>query len=731
MELPPTLHNKIIEFFLSLPNIQDTKMRRALLERAGLDSRLHDQIDVSGPPAELFPTLVTTLVRYGTLEDERQPLEALLETAKLYVGGQKGIYCDELIEEFRSVRSNRFSGQETAETAPTRRWIFSRPAAGQRVRYFIEIERKNGRYRGRIHQGNPQKCCTLPDLKLGPDDQVTLKGRPVVLKDLIRSQTHLATQHAQFWADEVGQYELGVYLYRQLFGRLRPAEIQPKTGEVDLRIITEDEHIAGLPWMLLAQQGVFLVKTAWSVTLAHRVALIDCEPPSAPKMLIIAPQPESTDANTHLNALEELLSAADPDFIRGNNLQVVTGWEMCRAALSAFEPEFVYVYGAGSEAAADLLSCLREMPPNAPLLVYLNCCGGTAEGFLRAGTLMAHLIPAVAISRTVGDVSAAQAQGLVFWENVLLQGRPPHQALAHLRSRSQVSELSVCEQRWLTPALYCHYDRWESQPLRPPGRLERDPHWRVKLDRVRQFSRVFFETYQMLMERKPRALGYLWYGGKEQGLELFHKRLNVELQEKLIKAILYEVRPDWPMDLADPHQSFHDMLAQAFGIRNLEQLGACIRKYSRSVSGRQTLVYIRHTPVTSKHTFHPENLKTYLEWFNIHFVPKLPEQSYALLGISYEVQNPSKFYDLLTRKERLNELELPDNMVFQLLDELERVHKQDLLDFLKTHRIQLPADVRDEMLEDILKKTKGVYEKVLDKMKDLERHAWRLRKKAE
>ncbi len=768
MKLPPTLHNKIVEFLSSLPNIHNTNMRQALIESAGFDLRLHEQLDVSGAPASFFPTLVPALIRYGRLEDGRHPLEALLEAAKNYVGGEKRIYCDRLIEEFRlhlpTPPNPSQEGNASPDTAQEGhwaektgdegrlRWIFSCREADKELRYFIEIEDHKGRFVGRIHQGDPQKCCRLPDMKLGPEDRISIKGRPVALKELMRAQIDPDRQRSQAWADERGQYEIGVYLYRQLFGALNPADIQPKNGEVDLRIITQDEHIARLPWMLLAHQGMFLNTTGWSLSLSDTYTPGDCELPPSPKMLIIAPQPTgspSSGADAHMEALEELLSSADAGFTRGSNLQVAADWEVCKESLSAFEPDVIYFYGFGSGThytpslifegknndpvaipVADLLSLLRNMTKGAALLVYINYCGGEAEGFLGAGKLMATLIPAVVTTRRIATVPAAQAQGLAFWENVLLEGMPPHKTIAHIRRRLSESGVSPGDTRWITPLLHGHYDRWKSYPPKPPNRLERDPHWRVKLDRVRQFSQVFFETYQMLMERRPRGLGYLWYGAKDQGLELFHNRLKVELQEKLIGAILYEVKPEWPTDMEDPDRSFRDMLKQAFGISTLEHLGGRIRTHTRSVSGRQTLVYIRHRPVASAYTFDPKYIRTYLQWFNINVVAKLPEQTYTLLGISYEVKNPAEFRKLLIEKERLNDPEL-SGMVFQLLDELERVYKKHLLDFLQTHNIQLPADLKDGILDEILHTTKGVYEKVLDELKELERRAWRRRKEAE
>lgn len=102
MKLPPVLHNQIVEFFTSIPPIHDCNQRQSLIYSAGLDQQLQDQIDFYGSPGQFFQMLVSTLMRYGTLEDGRNALEAVLETTKRYVGQDRQHYCDRLIQELRT-----------------------------------------------------------------------------------------------------------------------------------------------------------------------------------------------------------------------------------------------------------------------------------------------------------------------------------------------------------------------------------------------------------------------------------------------------------------------------------------------------------------------------------------------------------------------------------------------------------------------------------------------------
>ncbi|MCP4111645.1 MAG: TIR domain-containing protein [Desulfobacteraceae bacterium] len=658
--------------------------------------------------------------------------------------------------------SSKEQNHQTCSHAQTNNpWIFECSEKDQAVRYFLEIEKQDTTYNGRIHKGNTDKTWPLNDLKLGPEHTVEIKGQHIQLQSLIRKLADFDGQWLKNQFDDQGQYEFGLHLYSQIFGTLISKEIQPPNGETEIRIITDDDHIARIPWNLLANNSIFLSNSGWSVSLSHTTSLIDCELPPSPKILIIAPQPTKlnpTNAESHLEELEELLSSADSSHTRDNKLHITTTRDDFKEFLKNFQPDIIYFYGYGKGdtynpqlifadkknkqtdmPVSDLIHLLKTIPDNPPLLAYINCCQGNADGFNMAGVQLEKLVTAVVFNRTATDagthrealISAAQAQGAAFWKNILLKGMPPHKAVSQIRNQMPGKlDISPGNTRCITPVLHCHYSQWTSHLSKPPPRLERDPHWRLKLDRVNQFSQIFFQTHQMFKERKPRALSYLWYGEKDQGIELFHKRLTFELQENLNNVIMYEVNPEWPTDMYDPHQSFTDMIKQAFQITHFEHLAARIRTHTRSVAGRQTLVYVRHRPVTSSYIFHPKYIKTYLEWWNLYFLPRLPDQTHALLGISYEVTNPAKFRDLLIKKERLNETDLSET-VFYILDEMEKINRKDLFDFLKTHNIQLPPDLRDGILEKILQKTRGNYERVLDELKELERRAWRLRKEAE
>ncbi len=96
--LPHELYQEIVTFLTSLPNIHDHNALQALLYRASLDPQLHNHLQVTEPSGQFFDRLIPTLLRYGDLEDGRNPVKAILEAAKMAIGQKKQTYCETLIQ---------------------------------------------------------------------------------------------------------------------------------------------------------------------------------------------------------------------------------------------------------------------------------------------------------------------------------------------------------------------------------------------------------------------------------------------------------------------------------------------------------------------------------------------------------------------------------------------------------------------------------------------------------
>lgn len=614
---------------------------------------------------------------------------------------------------------------------------------------YLDIRLRGGVYEGILHEGKPAIGKNLPDLRLHPGDKLTLQGHSVTLEALADALVRYRQDELRRVFQERGQLDAGHYLYAQVFGDATPREwFGEDVSGIDLRIVSDDEHIARLPWVLLAHKNAFLAAEGWGISLARRHENPSVTLPRNPRMLVAAPVPADqppTKAAAHLEELEHRLSNFNPHLSWDEHLKRAESWEEFCRELKTFQPHIVYYYGhgKGDRRQSRLLFCdtpggrtlevplvdLRDLlaaqeARKRPLAVYLNCCQGDSGGLLGAGWQLGDIVPAVITNRTIAHIDPARAQGLAIWRSILLGGHPPHQAMAEIRSQLGALNLDFNDARWMTPVLHCHYHKWEAQRRKPVDPLKHDPHWHLKLDRVTQFGTVAFQTREMLRNEKPRSLAFVWYGEPEQGVEIFHKRLNVELQNDLELGSDYmEVRPDWPMELSDPDHAFADMLCAAFEVEKPDQIPRKIREHSHGASRRKTLVNVRHVPLYQQHRINPKTLKQYLHWWDRQFAPLLPRHAYALLTVSFVVPNPAKFCQEMTQAFNLFNLDL-QHTSYKLLDELERLNIEHLSEFLKTHNIKLPRNRRENILKEILASTGGNYELSLGELKQLVRYAW-------
>lgn len=608
---------------------------------------------------------------------------------------------------------------------------------------FIHIFEDGHQYAGRIHQGGERQSLSLSSLAL--DESVTpIPGKEWTLRELVEAIIRFKKEDLKAF-DERVQLDLGHYLYNQTLGRLpeKGRKQLREQKERSLRILTDNEWIAGLPWNLLASGGVFFSANNWSISLCQRIDNRSHELPPSPRMLIIAPEPPGlkrpTRSEEHLEELEDMLSSHDPRLSFGDNLKVAKAWEEFLQLTASFEPELIYYYGHGvgdrratrlvfetgprragvEKPILDVAQCLRclEKPPK---LAYINCCLGDAGGFLGAGMQLGDFIPAVITNRTVAEVPVARAQAMTLWKTILLQGIPPHKAVSNLYADMDLNLLSTKDCRWITPVLHAHYSRWTAEPPRQRNRISQDPHWHLKIDRVNQYNAVIAQTRLMLREQKPKSLVFVWYGQEGQGIETFHKRLLVELREELTSVHVHQVRPRWPEHIPENyHDAFSDILTEVFAVNTLEDIPVRLRSESH---GRPTLLYVRHEPVRSARLINPESLKWYVRWWDRNFAPLLEKKQFAILTVSFLVSNPPAFVEYV-ENEKIEEMQTR-NTVFWLLDEMEKIAKRDLLLFLQTHNIDLPEERRDEILRKILKKTGGHYEKTVEQLKNIWREAY-------
>ncbi|MGA9768600.1 MAG: hypothetical protein WBV94_06150 [Blastocatellia bacterium] len=622
------------------------------------------------------------------------------------------------------------------------------------MRLFVEIQKGEGGYTGSVHQGNPGAAEKLANLLLKPDDAVIINRQSYGLGVLVDKLIAFRPDEMDNLFNERGQLEIGQHLHAQTIGKLAPDKFRDSRNDrsatdkgIEIRIVTDDEHVARLPWSLLADRGVFLSTAGWSVALSRQSESRACELPPSPKILAIMPEPVSigsdippTNAKQHLDKLEEMLSAANSLHRVGDKLQVAQTWSEFEQKVDAFQPDIIYYYGHGvgditrthlvfadsskrreDRPMVDFATRLRNLGRNAPRLAYINCCMGEAGGFLGAGWQLGDFIPAVITNFSRANPDAAQAQGLALWRSILLEGNAPHIAIAEMRRESVRLNLSLRDVRWMTPVLHCNYDSWRFTPPPPLTDLERDLNRWLKLDRSSQISDVMYRASETLKNGSPKSLAYVWYGEQGQGVQMFHQRLKVEMQSNS-EIFVMEISPQWPQEFHDFHRSVTDMLTEAFSVKRLEEIADDIRARLQDAPGRHTLVYVCHEPIVAGMNVKLSTLKKYLEWWDSNFAPLLEENIYGLVAVSYIVGSPADF------RTRVTEVGLEDMDLacteFHVLNEMGTILAKDLKDFLRRHKPNVPKPRRDRIVEKLIAETKGQYEKVLERLREIDRLIW-------
>ncbi len=103
MAVSVELRQKIINLLTAIPNISDSEVRQALIQSAGLDPQLQNQISSVSSPGPFFQLLLSTLVQYGRLHDGRHAVAAILEVTKSALSKEGREYCNGLIRELGEI----------------------------------------------------------------------------------------------------------------------------------------------------------------------------------------------------------------------------------------------------------------------------------------------------------------------------------------------------------------------------------------------------------------------------------------------------------------------------------------------------------------------------------------------------------------------------------------------------------------------------------------------------
>lgn len=604
------------------------------------------------------------------------------------------------------------------------------------LHYDLQITPHAPAYRWQLFNMDNQSPLLSGTFQL---DTFQLKGKTYPLTTLLEAFIHFDKALLSSF-DEASQLYLGKQLYQTLFAKA-PATLFPSQTDISLRIVSEDAFIQRIPWNLLTRDKTFLVLENWHISLAQSSTLptTTVHFTAAPKVLLVCQEPRDQAVNAaseHAAHLKEYLCSHYHYFNQSPALSVASTWNSFIQKLQEQTWDVIYYYGhgAGDAEGATLLFSNEQgetvpipmlrlahvLKDKAPQVLYLNACRSANQGIAGSVTHLADWIPALIVNRTDAFIEAARNQAKQLLGHLLLDHYPPHQAI------TQTYQTQGHGLRWMTPLLYRHYGHWSFPDSSVQRFVAKDMHWHLKLDRTRQFERVFMLVSNMI-KYSLRLLVCFWYGTKEQGVERFHERLPLELQHRMnIEIISFHFR--WPAHFTDPHIAFERMVCSGFGLGVLNRLGETLQHYSTSDIDTPFIVHCRFETLRQGGATKLRDLELFLNWWNHEVYPLL--QSYnlrVLMAFGYELEEAAPKFGSICR-QTLEAIERKSGMKLEILNELKQVEVEDIREFLELFEVELPVNRQEleHLLEQMLERSQGNYSHVLDELRTIVAQAYKL-----
>ncbi len=181
MKLPRDLQDRIVDFLTKLPDMQSQPKRKSLLITAGIDDSLSHQILFDGPQKQFFILVVAHCMDYGTLEDGRHSVEAILEAAQEFVGPDKKEICENLLQELRASL-----GLKPAKNALTNK-PENMPEKGEKVSIIVGKDTVTLKYDGKEYH-SPNR---INDLELNKTSSALRYGE-ILFEGIIHGEKSAA-----------------------------------------------------------------------------------------------------------------------------------------------------------------------------------------------------------------------------------------------------------------------------------------------------------------------------------------------------------------------------------------------------------------------------------------------------------------------------------------------------------------------------------------------------------
>lgn len=526
-----------------------------------------------------------------------------------------------------------------------------------------------------------------------------------------------------------------------------------------VRIHTEDDRWASLPWSLTALQHVRLADadTGWTFEVARDIT--PARRPAGyerpPRIVAFVTEAPDLDLGRHIDRLRGVLSAHNRLYDEDEVFTVVHRLEALRAICRGGRVDIVYllahVQGGGvpritspGEAPVSFTDLRLDLDRAEARVVFVNGCfaGGAFEH--NAGHQMTHRIDTVIAPCTVMPVRAATALAERWFLEHVIAGRSPVDALFLARPDETVDDFA-----WALPIAFTRHGEWRARPV---GSLR--PDVAVRLDRFSQRAHASRKVKELLFQVDPRRIQVLVGAGAPGNLieeltgHLCQDLAATEPDWQIVRrtlclpddrAMLVPAGEEWtPAEIARGmarlRQALVDVLAGGEDIPLKDAIGFA---FGRPFPGKVRLLWLDWGAYGDRTSLtHGERLglrddcpsDTLRLWFDFHrdLALELGPMSSVKVVASIGLEKPAHVFEHL----RDDVLEFAGqgfaNLGVHLLPPLERVARHELLEFLRDDpSAMVPPEHIREITDTLMQATDGEYRPLVAAIARGERSRWR------
>lgn len=557
-----------------------------------------------------------------------------------------------------------------------------------------------------------------------------------------------------------GEQGIGQLLYRTLFPDPKVeasvmAYLLDETGPdgaaiptrqpVEVRIVTTESELIGLPWRLTCWKGNLLADHGWTFAVSPVLPERQAVRLSAlSRVLVFAPSvPELEELNgrEHVTELRTQLSQGIPE--QGSDhwfVEVHTRAELDRALrTTSFDAFYYYGHGcvfdgqvclrlaAGEQreallTIADLKRMFGDAPPQ---LAFVNACFSGAAGWQSAGHLLTPQVPVVVCSLSKAFVFYSSALAIRWWKGVLLERRDPV-ALLHDRDPADLAQ-SQRDFEWALPAVFASYTSWEPTPILVTRRDSRNP---LRIDRTAARAQVAEQVSALTTGSKRRVEALIAYAHDRSLIERFSWQATDHLERR-------RVAPVFSLDLQFPHErgALHQRLCDDF-TRQVSQpgesLAMALRRHKPRVRNAGIPVLWLNFGVFGDGARNPKldstQLEVWLRWSSefLGHAQHCPDDMRIVSFLSLRVE-PSRHEKLREVTEKLKYDLNSERFRMYLLPSLSKVEKGEIKDHLSDPDLSSCSENAKNVVdatELIYLDTQGHYEQVVEHVEWGEKNGW-------